>query len=129
MRLPVTMLLLMLPLCAQSPAPPQKKGGGPPKNLKLLTVDDLKSGIMGKFVAALGVAESGNCNFCHTEGQDKASDDNPKKEIARKMITMVKEINAKFPQTEGKVWVTCYTCHRGKPEPETAPPAAGLPLP
>ena len=128
MRFLATMLLLLLPLCAQD-APPQKKGGGgPPKNLKVLKPEEVRQ-VMGTYVAALGVAQSGGCNFCHVQG-DRASDENPKKDIARKMITMVKDINSKFPGADsGKVYVTCYTCHRGKTEPDTAPPAAGLPLP
>jgi hypothetical protein len=38
------------------------------------------------------------------------------------MITMMREINAKFP--DGKEHVTCYTCHRGAEMPLTAAPAA-----
>jgi photosynthetic reaction center cytochrome c subunit len=54
---------------------------------------------------------------------DNASDENPKKLVARKMIEMVNDINAKFP--DGKAHVTCYTCHRGKNIPDmVAPPAA-----
>ena len=125
------MLLVLVPLCAQD-APPQKKGGGggAPKNLKVLTPDELKTGVMMKYVAALGVGQSGGCNFCHVQG-DRASDENPKKTTARMMITMVKDINSKIAAGSGgtaKEFVTCYTCHRGKTEPETVP-AAGLPLP
>jgi len=35
---------------------------------------------------------------------------------------MSHEINAKFP--DGKMHVTCYTCHRGATEPASAPPEA-----
>jgi Photosynthetic reaction centre cytochrome C subunit len=38
------------------------------------------------------------------------------------MISMAKDINAKFP--DGKTHVTCYTCHRGATEPAMAPEAA-----
>jgi photosynthetic reaction center cytochrome c subunit len=125
MRFLATMLLVLVPLCAQD-APPPKKGGGGPKNLKVLTPDELRSGVMMKFVAALGVGQSGGCNFCHV--QDRSSDENPKKVTARMMITMVKDINSKIATGAGteKEFVTCYTCHRGKTEPETAP-GAGLP--
>jgi hypothetical protein len=118
------MLLVLVPLCAQDP-PPQKKGGGGPKNLKVLTPEELRSGVMQKYVAALGVGQSGSCGFCHAAAPaGKDSDDNPKKIVARMMITMVKDINSKIAaQTNesGKEFVTCYTCHRGKTEPETAP--------
>ena len=53
---------------------------------------------------------------------DFASDDNPKKETARMMLSMAREINAKFP--DGKRHVSCYTCHRGT---KSQPP--NLPLP
>jgi photosynthetic reaction center cytochrome c subunit len=131
MRFLVTMLLCLLPLCAQDPPPAQKKGGGaraPAKNLKVLTQDELNSGVMGTYVAALGVGPQGGCNFCHV--QDRSSDENPKKVTARMMITMVKDINSKFPPEADKVFVTCYTCHRGKTEPDIkAPPPAGQPQP
>jgi hypothetical protein len=122
MRFIATMLLILLPLCAQDP----KKGGGggrpPAKNLKVLTQDELNSGVMQKYVASLGVAASGGCNFCH-DPATKDSDANPKKDVARKMIAMVKDLNTKLSMDASKPAVTCYTCHRGKTEPETAPPA------
>ena len=121
MRFLATMLLVLLPLCAQDAPPQQKKGGagGPPKNLKLLTPEQLQAGIMQQFQRALGV----NCQFCHVRG-DFASDENHKKLQARAMITMAHDINAKFPAAECKVYVTCFTCHRGKNTPETVAPAA-----
>jgi hypothetical protein len=82
-------------------------------------VEELRSGVMRKYTVALG----GNCDTCHV--QDRASDENPHKVIARKMITMTKEINAKFE--DGKEHVTCYTCHRGAHDPLTAPPADAKP--
>jgi hypothetical protein len=90
-----------------------------PKNLKLLQPSDIRP-MMGAFRTALGV----QCVFCHVPG-DFASDENPHKDIARKMIVMEREINAKFP--EGKDHVSCYTCHRGAEEPLTTPPPAAAP--
>ncbi|HWC95144.1 MAG TPA: c-type cytochrome [Candidatus Sulfopaludibacter sp.] len=104
-------------LCAQDAPPPQKKGGGMPhKNLKILKDENIGQ-IMQGFRAALGV----QCTECHVQG-NFASDENPKKDVARHMITMVAEINKNFP--DGKEHVTCYTCHRGAVAPLTAPPAA-----
>ena len=103
-------------------AAPKKGGGGAPKNLKVLKPEDIRTQ-MGMYVAALGLQDKGRCDYCHVQG-DRASDDNPKKVVARMMITMVHDINAKFPDSAEKMRVTCYTCHRGKTEPETAPPAA-----
>lgn len=99
-----------------------KKAPPAPKNLQVLTEAELHSGLMQKYAAALG----GNCLTCHVQGTgtrpDFASDENPHKVIARNMIKMTKEINAKFP--DGKEHVTCYTCHRGTHEPAMAPPPA-----
>jgi len=111
---------MLLPLCAQPPQPPQegqKKGPPPPKNLKILKPEEVGPA-MRSFTIALGV----NCFYCHVQGGDRASDANPKKDIARMMISMAHDINGKFPDAAEKTHVTCYTCHRGKTEPETAPP-------
>jgi Photosynthetic reaction centre cytochrome C subunit len=94
--------------------------GGPPKNLKVLTPENYMDN-MRAFVPALGLADKGGCNFCHV-ADDRSSDMKQEKVTARLMIQMVGEINAKFP--DGKVHVTCFTCHRGSTEPLTAPPAA-----
>jgi hypothetical protein len=118
MRLFASLAIFTGMLLAQPPQPPQEGKKGPPpapKNLQVLTVDELHSGIMRKFTIALG----GNCQMCHVQG-DNASDDNPHKVIARSMIKMTRDINAKFP--DGKEHVTCYTCHRGTHEPAMAPP-------
>ena len=85
----------------------------PPKNLKILEPENIGR-VMQGFRTSLGV----QCTHCHVQG-DFASDENPKKEIGRKMIAMVKDINAKMP--EGKS-VSCFTCHRGAVEPVSAIP-------
>lgn len=123
MRLVLSLLVVMLPLCAQeAPKEGQKKGGGgrAPQNLKILKPEDLRSGVMMQYTQALGV----RCTHCHVQG-DNASDDKSQKATARMMIAMVNEINAKFPDGAAKPHVTCYTCHNGKVTPLTAPaPAA-----
>jgi len=112
-------LLLLVPLCAQEPpaAPKQARTPQPPKNLKVLKVPpaDIRA-TMQSFRVALGVG----CDYCHVKG-DFASDENPKKDVARTMIVLAQGVNAKFP--DGKEHVTCYTCHRGDQEPKTSPPA------
>jgi hypothetical protein len=111
-------LILVLPLCLI--AQDKKKGPPPePKNLKVLTGMSGAEVIQAMFAfrTALGV----QCVYCHVQG-DFVSDDNPKKEVARMMITMTREINAKF--TDGKQHVGCYTCHRGAEVPLMAPPDA-----
>ena len=99
-------------------APPG--GGGKGKahvNLKVLPDDAKLIPTMNSFIAGLGLADKGGCNFCHEA--DRASDAKKEKVMARMMLTMVKDINSKFP--DGKEHVTCYTCHRGSTEPLTAP--------
>lgn len=119
MRFLATALLLAAAALSAQDAPKQdapKQGrGGPPKNLKVLKPEEVRPA-MGAMRASLGQ----NCDFCHV--QDRASDDNPKKLIARNMMEMVNHINGQFP--DGKTHVTCYTCHRGKNVPDTAPPPA-----
>jgi photosynthetic reaction center cytochrome c subunit len=84
--------------------------------LKILKAEDIGP-VMGAMKGALGQ----KCEFCHVE-RDFASDDKHEKLIARTMMEMVNGVNAKFP--DGKVHVSCYTCHRGKTEPDMVPPPA-----
>jgi hypothetical protein len=72
---------------------------------------------MQSFVQALGLLEKGTCNYCHVE--DKSSDEKRPKQVARRMVTMMRAINGTFP--DGKQHVTCYTCHRGSTTPLTEP--------
>jgi hypothetical protein len=101
----------------QAKQEPAKRAPSNPTNLKVLKVSTgAEVGqIMRTFTAGLGV----QCVYCHVQG-NFASDDNPKKDIARHMITMTKQINGNFPES-GKMRVSCYTCHRGEAEPKTAP--------
>jgi hypothetical protein len=68
---------------------------------------------MQSFTRSLGV----KCEFCHVEGAfDK--DDKREKQTARKMILMAHQINT--DNFHGHMRVTCWTCHRGATEPESA---------
>jgi len=118
MRFLMIAAMIAIPLCAQEQDKAKKADPGPPTNLKILKVSGRPEviQIMRTFTAGLGV----QCNYCHVQGNN-ASDDNPKKEVARKMIAMVQQINGNFP--DGKMHVSCYTCHRGEAEPKTAPAA------
>jgi hypothetical protein len=115
-------ILLAIALFGQEPPAGAPKKGGPPqphKNLKILKDEEVRP-MMGAFRTALGV----QCTGCHVQG-DFASDANPKKDVARTMITMVRETNGKF--LDGKTQVTCFTCHRGDSMPKTVPDAAAAP--
>jgi hypothetical protein len=116
----VAMLAALAMFAQEKGGPPKGKGkGGPPKNLKVLTPENYMDN-MRAFVPALGLADKGGCNFCHV-ADDRSADTKQEKVMARMMIQMVGDINSKFP--DGKVHVTCFTCHRGSTEPLTAPPA------
>jgi len=123
--MPMRLLMIcVLAAAAGAQDAPKKQAGPPPDptNLKVLkgaSGADVRQ-IMRTFTAGLGV----QCSYCHVAG-NFASDENPKKEIARHMIDMMQKLNASFG--DNKMHVSCYTCHRGEAEPKTAPepPARG----
>lgn len=91
------------------------------KNVKAMTgipVDEFM-GEMGLFSAALSYC----CGDCHvdagTDNPDWASDKKPTKVIARQMVVMLAAINKQ--NFGGGNQVTCWTCHRGSPNPAKTP--------
>lgn len=135
----VVATLLASAIFAQTPDPaarPQQKFGWPDtlRNAQVLPRDvgaqRLRETMIG-FVNALGV----RCSHCHAGGEevplvdrDFASDANPRKDVARAMMRMVRHLNEeRLPAISGlsEPRVTCYTCHRGATEPAIAPPPAG----
>ena len=120
------------------PSPPAPAAGAPQpewtwpekgKNLKVIPKDaDARKlrAIMTGFTRALGV----RCSHCHVgkDGQplstyDFASDDNPKKDVARGMLKMLGSINDQLkdiqPDVNDRVNMWCNTCHHGIPRPRT----------
>lgn len=87
------------------------------KNLKILPKDISKDSLMTLmkgYNKALGV----KCNHCHT--MDKSSDEKHEKDIARHMIKLTNEINAKEFAPVGEQYknaIDCATCHRGSTKP------------
>src|SRR5215831_2557707 len=62
---------------------------------------------------SLGVS----CDYCHTAPRGSGQPE-PKKEVARAMMAMTRELNAKVQAATGKTAtdataVQCVTCHRG----------------
>jgi hypothetical protein len=81
------------------------------KNIQVLNglpADRLTS-IMFAFKNSLGV----DCTYCHIKNEFE-KDDKPTKQMARKMIGITRDANAKLG---GTARVTCFTCHRGQPRP------------
>jgi len=118
---------------AQQPPPVGggRQGGGPLTNLKLLPKDIARPAViamMRGFTASLGV----ECKHCHVDDMAmRASDENPKKDIARKMIQMTMDLNTQLdaigtPAPPDAPKVTCFTCHRGAVKPLTAAASGGL---
>jgi Photosynthetic reaction centre cytochrome C subunit/Tetratricopeptide repeat len=117
---------------AQPPAAGAGRGGQQPPpltNLKIYPKDIARPELiatMQGFVRQLGVQAQGGCAYCHagTAPQlDYASDANPKKDVARRMILMSREITGKLPEVTGKpaaqiTSLRCATCHRGMPVPK-----------
>jgi photosynthetic reaction center cytochrome c subunit len=64
--------------------------------------------------ASLGV----DCEYCH-DHQAMDSDDKKPKKIARQMVTMMFDIDKN--NFDGRLGVTCYTCHRGAAKPVGIP--------
>lgn len=126
----------------QAPAPPPVRSEF--KNLQVFPRDiprDQLIAAMRGFTRGLGV----KCNECHVvtattpkEELDFAADAKEEKRVARVMIQMVAQINGTWlPRAEAAegehdtaaahaaeepTRVACWTCHRGRKEPEAPPP-------
>lgn len=111
---------------AQAPAPmqPAIAESATITVLKGLTVPQFENE-MRHFVQGVGLG----CGGCHTRG-NFASEDNPRKAVARRMIEMTQALNRKYyaawipaegESTLGRL--TCYTCHQGETTPKSSPPA------
>jgi tetratricopeptide (TPR) repeat protein len=74
---------------------------------------------MEEISKALGV----RCNYCHTAPFGTTGQQEPKKDVARAMLAMTRDLNAKIQEATGKppneiTRVDCVTCHRGVAIPE-----------
>ncbi len=124
----VSMLVLVVAFASQSFSYVNQR---PPKVLKnikafpsTMTYNEVDHQ-MDIFKVSLGV----KCNYCHAQTKesapklDMANDDNPKKDIARDMIRMTRDLNEKYmaklshTNAEPLQVVTCNTCHRGNAKP------------
>jgi len=115
----------------------QRAGGAPPapmKNLQILPKDMPQPqvvALMRAFNTAMGV-ECGHCHVWTKPGaptNDMAADTKTPKIVARAMMQMTGEINAKLASAISKpadqlTRVECATCHRGAAVPVLPPPPA-----
>jgi tetratricopeptide (TPR) repeat protein len=97
-----------------------------PKNLTVLPKDFTRPQViqvMQNFTAALGVG----CDHCHVQNEgvppDFASDDKKEKDLARAMMHITQDLNARLPMDFGVpatdlTRVGCITCHRGVAVPK-----------
>jgi len=97
-----------------------------PVNLQVLSKEMSAASVgkvMKRFEQELGV----KCSHCHVEDPqtlkvDYVSDENPRKQTARVMISMLSDINDKYLAQLGgdrryAVPVTCGSCHQGRSSP------------
>jgi hypothetical protein len=90
--------------------------------LRGIPVNDFM-GTMGLFSAALGMS----CEDCHRAGDSSwaaYATDNPRKQMARRMMAMTAAINK--TQFGGRQAITCFSCHRGADRPRVTPELAKL---
>lgn len=105
--------------CAQQSATsdkPVKTAAEAFKNVQVLkrAPADTWFDTMAFIAGSLGVT----CDHCHTSSFE-LDEGNAAKLKARQMMRMVDEINAN--NFEGKIVVTCNTCHRGTLKPQSSP--------
>jgi photosynthetic reaction center cytochrome c subunit len=99
----------------QQPAQEIKRAEQVYKNIQVfkgIPASDLEP-TMTFISGSLGV----KCNYCHVNSF--AKDDKQTKQTARQMIGMVFDLNK--GSFNGEKAVSCYTCHRGKPQPVSVP--------
>jgi photosynthetic reaction center cytochrome c subunit len=108
---------------AADPAAPQSSASEPAKTAEQVykNIEVLKGVPAGQVIpamqfitASLGV----QCTFCHVEDHFEKDDKRPK-QVARNMMQMMFALNQN--DFEGRREVTCYSCHRGAPNPLVTP--------
>jgi hypothetical protein len=115
-------------LLAQQPAAPPATVGATRPHVEVIT--DLPESqvfiVMNEMATSLGVT----CEHCHVRATPNPNtvnggwvwdrDDKPAKAVGRRMLKMVRDLNA--ANFNGRSEVTCFTCHRGSLRPQRLPP-------
>jgi hypothetical protein len=138
------LLLAFVPTVAsvwarQSTTPVQTVGATRP-NVEV--IKDLPESQLFPVMNAIADSLNVTCDYCHVRSTPNPNsvvggwlwdrDDKPTKAAAKRMLRMVRDLNA--ANFEGRARVTCYTCHRGSLQPTRLPslpplqsPPAALP--
>jgi photosynthetic reaction center cytochrome c subunit len=108
-----------LPAVPDLPAPGPNEGPRAKdvyQNVKVL--GDLSVGEFTRHMLAITqwVSPVEGCTYCHNPA-NLADDSKYTKVVARRMIEMTRQVNAKWEPHVGSTGVTCYTCHRGNAVP------------
>ena len=92
------------------------KAGVAYKNVQVL--GDLSVGQFTRLMVSLTnwVSPKQGCAYCHNTA-NMAEDNLYTKIVSRRMIQMTQNINANWQTHVQQTGVTCYTCHRGNPNP------------
>src|SRR6186997_537351 len=110
-------------LRAQQPAAaPPTAGATRPK---LQVIKDLPEAQLFPMMNAMADSLGVTCEYCHVRNAPNPNtvvggwlwdrDDKPTKAVAKRMLRMVRDLNA--ASFEGRGRVTCFTCHRGTLQP------------
>jgi hypothetical protein len=92
------------------------------KNIRVMK--GMEAQVMQPTMQLMEIALGVHCVYCHDPDNTKRElDTKPTKEIARRMMTMVADINR--TQFSGREVVTCFTCHRGSTKPDSLLPYNG----
>jgi photosynthetic reaction center cytochrome c subunit len=112
-------------MAANQPGPiqPAADGSGPLASevyqnvqvLKDLSVGELTR-VMLSMVDWVAPADQKNCTYCHN-AENYADESKYQYQVARRMLTMTRDINSNWQAHVGQTGVTCHTCHRGQPVP------------
>lgn len=113
-------LFLSVALASGQAGPPQRQ---PMSEDVFKNIQVLKGVPVDQFLGSMGFISNAlavNCTYCHLGegggGWAEYAKDNDKKQTARRMILMMKEINQKY--FAGRRVVTCVSCHNGANRPQ-----------
>ena len=118
---------LLAELAAKNQLPPSleqlEAGPGTPlakdvyQNVQVLTDLNIVEFTHQMTAQANWIAPEEQCAYCHNL-ENFASDEKYTKVVARRMLSMTRDVNINWQAHVKQTGVTCYTCHRGKPVPE-----------